>query len=42
MQSDYSIEFHVLPDFGKLTKLLHLVFQEIPILSTEATMILSC
>ena len=30
------------PDFGKLTKLSQLGFQEIPILSIEATMVLSC
>ena len=28
---------HLWPDFGKLTKLSHLIFQEILILNTQAT-----
>ena len=33
---------HMLPDFGKPTKLSQIVFLVITILSIEATMVLSC
>ena len=36
------IEDHLWPDFGKPTKLSQMEFQEKPILSIEAAMVISC
>ena len=36
------IETFMWPDFGKPTKLLHLVFREIPILNIQATVVPLC